>query len=38
MRTIEASIVAISIPRVVLDSVDHFPLYGLWSLSGARQV
>jgi hypothetical protein len=28
MSTIEASIEAINIPRVVLESVDHLPLYG----------
>ena len=32
ISTIEASMVAISIPSVVFDSVDHRPLYG--SVSG----
>ena len=38
INTIDASIVAINIPRVVFDSVDHFPLYGSTIVSRARQI
>src|SRR5579875_833002 len=39
ISTIEASIVAISTPRVVFDSVDHLPLYGSAApLAGAGAV